>query len=721
MVDISQHDFYKILGVKHDAPALEIDRAYQKLIGKYHFSPSGQQTVLETLSPQDRLGLIHTAYKTLSNKKKRLAYNQNSYAKPEQLPLAPAQPRAMPKSRITLDRRAQAKAPKKENVYQGFFGFSEKPFDLTPDPKYLYLSPKHKEVLAHLVYGMQENNGFLKIIGEVGTGKTTICRSFLRELHEDFNIAYIFNPCMNALELLQTINSELGLPAESKSRKELIEILNVFLLQQRKQGNRVIVIIDEAQDLDPKVLEQLRLISNLETETEKLIQIVLIGQPELDDLLARPELRQLRQRITIQWELLPLNMEETRGYIQHRLNVALGKGKVLFHRSAGERVFQYSQGIPRMINVLSDRALLIAYTQSTKKIDSKIIHQAARDVGGLSRPISWKRLFWKLLVPGSAILFLLFMLGNFFGQQLSKSNSETEKNISSIIQQNPLEINKNAKLEPGPKGVKPVPTLESIGSKPSDFVAKEGTASANTKPPAPVAQPEEVIYPIGPTDSMDDEGVLAFSDPDTMVTYLSSLSHTDSKLEAFKWLLDVWGIYPDGKPVLDESFLDRMEHDFGILQFELNGDMEHLKSFNYPALLEITLPDAKGTKYLALTEIRDGIGKFGSVDRIEMPLSAIDPIWTRKAIILWKDFETLPENFERGFRGKEAVWLQKNLRLLGFFNGREAPIFGSQTNKAVLKFQRQHKIRDDGKFSDESKLKLYSLLNIYSTPKLIEP
>ena len=166
-----------------------------------------------------------------------------------------------------------------------------------------------------------------------------ICRSFLRELHTDFNIAYIFNPCVNELELLQSINAELGLPSKSNRKKVLIDTLNQFLFEERKLGHRVVVIIDEAQDLEIAVLEQLRLLSNLETETEKLIQIVLIGQPELNQLLERDELRQLGQRITIQWELLPLNLEETKGYIQHRLNVALGKGKINFTDSAMRATF----------------------------------------------------------------------------------------------------------------------------------------------------------------------------------------------------------------------------------------------------------------------------------------------------------------------------------------------------------------------------------------------
>ena len=368
ITEVQSTDFYKLLGVKSDADQKEIDRAYQKLISKFD-SSEGKNESPDKPTLKDQIEAAQEAYDTLSNKEKREAYDAVAQVQKGSEPAATVKPSPLQ----LIGNKERAKSPKHQNVYQDFFGFSEKPFDLTPDPKYLYLSPKHKEVLAHLVYGLQENNGFLKIVGEVGTGKTMICRSFLRELRTDFNIAYIFNPAINELELLQTINSELGLPSKSKSKKKLIDVLNVFLLEERAKGHRVVVIIDEAQDLQPNVMEQLRLLSNLETDTEKLIQIVLIGQPELDNVLGKENLRQLRQRITIQWELLPLNLEETRGYIQHRLNVALGKGKVRFSRPAAETVFRYSRGIPRMINVICDRTLLIAFTESTKKIDPQIV------------------------------------------------------------------------------------------------------------------------------------------------------------------------------------------------------------------------------------------------------------------------------------------------------------------------------------------------------------
>ncbi len=694
ITEVQLPDYYQLLGVKPEATQKEIDLAYQKLIGKFDSSEE-KASSSDELTLKERIEAAQEAYDTLSHKQKREAYDAVIEVK---------------KGNVTSDEKVSSKSgplkflgvkdnsrkPRHQNVYQDFFGFSEKPFDLTPDPKYLYLSPKHKEVLAHLVYGLQENNGFLKIVGEVGTGKTMICRSFLRELRADFNIAYIFNPCINELELLQTINTELGIPGKSKSKKKLVDVLNKFLLEERSKGHRVVVIIDEAQDLQPNVMEQLRLLSNLETDTEKLIQIVLIGQPELDRVLAKDELRQLRQRITIKWELLPLNLEETRGYIQHRLNIALGKGKVRFSRQAVETVFRYSRGIPRMINVVCDRTLLIAFTQSTKKITPKIVKLAVSDIGGLVPLESWADKFWKLVIPSVLVAGLAFFALNFFALPDNKKSAPGGKDIPALIQEDPIDLSAPGQLVPREPVVVP------------------------TAPVVSQVMPEtEVVELSSPQRRIPSNGPLSIFEPEKLVTYLSSLTLVESKLEAVKWILETWNVDPEEMQGLSEADLEMIQEDNNLSSFEVNGTLERLKSLNYPAFLEIALPNAQGTKYLALVSINGDTGVFGSVDKIEMPLSIIDSLWTRKAIILWKDFENLPDSLSVGFRGKEAIWLQKNLRLLGYFQGREALLYGPKTIRAVKKLQRNNSIKDDGVFNTDSKLLLYNLLQIYSTPKLV--
>ena len=697
ITEVQLPDYYQLLDVQPEATQKDIDLAYQKLISKFD-SSGGKITSVDQPTLQDQIENAQEAYNTLSHKEKREAYDAVIKVKKGHVVFDKEKNmRSGPLNFLGV--KENARKPRHQNVYQDFFGFSEKPFDLTPDPKYLYLSPKHKEVLAHLVYGLQENNGFLKIVGEVGTGKTMICRSFLRELRADFNIAYIFNPCINELELLQTINTELGIPGKSKSKKKLVDVLNVFLLEERSKGHRVVVIIDEAQDLQPNVLEQLRLLSNLETDTEKLIQIVLIGQPELDKVLAKDGLRQLRQRITIKWELLPLNLEETRGYIQHRLNIALGKGKVRFSRPAVEMVFRYSRGIPRMINVVSDRTLLIAFTQSTKKITPKIVKSAVSDIGELVPLESWADKFWKVVLPSALAGGVAYFALNFFALPDFKKNTPGGKDISRLIQENPMDLTTPGQLVPR------VPTATVI----SHALVSTPSVLPNTK----------IAKSPAPQRRIPSNGPLNIFDPEKLVTYLSSLTLVESKLEAVKWILEAWRVDPEEMQGLSETDLEIIKEDYRLSSFEVNGTLERLKNLNYPAFLEIALPNAQGTKYLALVSVQGDTGVFGSVDKIEMPLSIIDSLWTRKAIILWKDFENLPESLSVGYKGKEAIWLQKNLRLLGYFQGREALLYGPKTLRAVKRLQRNNSIKDDGIFNTDSKLLLYNLLQIYSTPKLV--
>ena len=694
--NLYQQSIYGLLGVSYNATQKEINEAYDRMI-KHFDSSSANFSYAMQPSLEERIALVQEAYDTLSNDKKRSAYDQSINTQVTKITPNSAQA-AGRQMKLSLHRNKQSNQKSTRlNVYQDYYGFSEKPFDLTPDPKYLYLSPKHKEVLAHLVYGLQENNGFLKIIGEVGTGKTMICRSFLQELRTDFSIAYVFNPAINELELLQTINSELGLPSEMDSKKKLVDTLNVFLLSERKKGHRVVVIIDEAQALQVKVLDQLRLLSNLETDTEKLIQIVLIGQPELDQLLKKSELRQLRQRITISWELLPLNRDETRGYIQHRVNVALGKGRVQFARSAVELIYKYSHGIPRMINVLADRSLLIAYTMNTKKITPKIVRPAVKDVGGLTPLPTWMGTFWKSVLPGLLALSILVFGANYLIlPDFTKTNRE-EKDINLLIKENPI-------IE--------LPRAGTSARKELEPVIHNNKANAQNPSPAIELLKARRIPSTKP---------LIISQQDKLVTYLASLSLNESRLEATNWILKKWNIDIASYQNKGESLLKAIAEEQKLLAYDLNANFDKLAIFNYPAILEIALPNTQGTKYLSLVSINGEDGIFGSVDRIEMPLKVIDLMWTHKAIILWKDFESLPKPFGTGFEGKQAIWLQKNLRLLGFFKGREAPSYGPNTQLSVAKFQRKHHIKDDGQFGTESKIMLYGLSNIYQTPKLLNP
>jgi general secretion pathway protein A len=267
-------------------------------------------------------------------------------------------------------------------MYTAFYGLREKPFALSPDPRYLYLAEAHREALAHVLYGIDQGEGFIAVTGEVGTGKTTLCRTLLKRVGAATEVAYVLNPTLDSFELLQAINAELGLPVSNRSQRELHEQINDFVLAQRRNRRRVLLIVDEAQDLSTETLEQIRLLSNLETDTQKLLQIILIGQPELDVMLASPELRQLRQRITVHWRLDPLSPAETRSYVRHRLRIAAGADRDLFSGPALREIHRRSGGVPRLVNVLCDRALLAGFADGAPGVDRRRVRRAWREIRG---------------------------------------------------------------------------------------------------------------------------------------------------------------------------------------------------------------------------------------------------------------------------------------------------------------------------------------------------
>jgi general secretion pathway protein A len=267
-------------------------------------------------------------------------------------------------------------------MYEAFFGLKENPFTLSPDPRYLYLSPQHREALNCLIYGIHEKKGFMVITGSIGTGKTTLCRSLLAGLDDSTATALIFNPALSDIELLKTINQEFGIRMGrgKGTKKRYLDALNAFLMANFAAGKNAVLLIDEAQNLPHAVMEQIRMLSNLETVREKLIQIILLGQPELLKLLALPSLRQLNERITVRYDLKPLARDDVRHYIEHRM-VTAGGTEPIFDSSGSRKIFRASRGIPRRINAICDRALLVAYGKDAKSVDRRIVRAAIRDIG----------------------------------------------------------------------------------------------------------------------------------------------------------------------------------------------------------------------------------------------------------------------------------------------------------------------------------------------------
>ncbi len=267
-------------------------------------------------------------------------------------------------------------------MYQEYYGLKEPPFELTPNPRFLFYSAKHREAFNHLLYGIRENKGFVQLTGEVGCGKTTLCRALFENLGDDYNTALIMNPLLNAEQLVKAIAREFGVDVKGLDKLDTLSSLNEFLLKQAEQGRQSVLIIDEAQDLTDDLLEQIRLLSNLETNERKLLQIILMGQPELKHRLNAPALRQLRQRITVRFHLKPLTFFEIGQYIQHRLSVASANGAPYFTNAALWRIYRYSKGIPRLINALCDKCLLAGFVQQQDAIDFFTVGLAAKELEG---------------------------------------------------------------------------------------------------------------------------------------------------------------------------------------------------------------------------------------------------------------------------------------------------------------------------------------------------
>jgi general secretion pathway protein A len=293
-------------------------------------------------------------------------------------------------------------------MYTSFFGLNEKPFSITPNPRYLYMSERHTEALAHLIYGIKDSGGFIQLTGEVGTGKTTLIRGLLQRLPDNADIALILNPQLSATEFLSAILEELGvaIPPESDSRKALTAALNQYLLENYSNGRRTILIVDEAQNFAVDVLEQIRLLTNLETAKHKLLQITLIGQPELRTMLARNDLRQLAQRITARYHLEPLTQADTEEYVRHRLRVA-GATRSIFSRAACRELYRLSGGIPRIINVLADRSLLGAFTNEAAEVTPALVRKAASEVYGEDPDAAGR---WRVAMRVAAVAGLAALL-----------------------------------------------------------------------------------------------------------------------------------------------------------------------------------------------------------------------------------------------------------------------------------------------------------------------
>jgi general secretion pathway protein A len=557
-------------------------------------------------------------------------------------------------------------------MYAVHYGFREKPFALSPDPRYLFLSASHREVLGHLVYGIEQGEGFMAISGEVGTGKTTLCRTLLERLGSSCEIAFLFNPTLGPTDLIKAINAELGLSTFGDSRTELLDVLNTFLLDKHAEGRRVLVIIDEAQNLPVETLEQLRLLSNLETHTAKLLQIVLIGQPELDAKLDAPELRQLRQRIGVWWRLGPLERDETRAYVAHRLRVA-GGNEAIFSESALSRVHRHARGVPRLVNLLCDRALLLGYAEGARQIGRNTVDSVAREIAPRGRRPWHRRGAWRAaLFAAVALLVALGWLGS--NRRAARDEAAT------------------ARLAP-------------VAAAPRDLAPAPQAVARAPVSPAPAV----------PTSLPGDDVLGALSSLQSPAQSLAAATRAALAL----W--DVEGPAPRGDTLeaADESL--RLA---GLSALPLpDAEIARVRQLNVPALIELRAPDG-GARFALLRRVQaDHADLEGVVEgqSVRVALTELSRHWGGAALVPWRDFAGLPDALGPGDEGPPVAWVQDALARLAFFSGTPNGRFDPGTRAAVESFQRGAGIEVDGRVGARTKLAIYRALPDYALPWLAAP
>jgi general secretion pathway protein A len=532
-------------------------------------------------------------------------------------------------------------------MYLSFFGLNEKPFSITPDPRYLYLSERHAEAMAHLLYGINEAGGFVQLTGEVGTGKTTIVRSLLAQAPKNAEIALILNPKMTATEFLLTICEELGIgvpDSAAESRKDLVDILSQYLLRAHAAGRRVVLVVDEAQNLAPDVLEQVRLLTNLETNTQKLLQIILIGQEEL---LARNELRQLAQRITGRYHLSPLSTEETTAYVRHRLRVA-GATADIFNRFALEEIYRLSSGVPRVINVICDRSLLGGYSQDRHRITGPLVRNAASEVFGKRFTPPW--LPW----AGTAAVAAILAVGSFALWRLQPW-SWVHKPAVTLVH--------HAAAKPPPSSPAAIPATA------PSTAAHAATAQA---PPAPAVVP--AVEPLA-----------------TLLAKHRDETTTDA---AFTRLFDLWGIHytMDGTDPCTQA----TQH--GLACLTERGSLGQLRLYNRPAILILT--DAGGSsREVVLTGLD---GEDASIDlgksTHQVGAGELSTYWMGDYVMLWRPETASVHTLSPGMSGNGVLWLRRSLQKLAGVPDPGSPsnVYDASLASLVRQFQRNHRLTVDG-------------------------
>ncbi|MGI9235834.1 MAG: AAA family ATPase [Woeseiaceae bacterium] len=561
-------------------------------------------------------------------------------------------------------------------MYTSFFGLNEKPFSITPDPRYLFMSERHGEALAHLVYGVTESGGFIQLTGEVGTGKTTLVRTLLlNRMPDNADVAVVLNPQLSVLEFLATICEELHIevPHNKGSIKAQTDALNRHLLQAHAGGRRTILVVDEAQNLSPAVLEQVRLLTNLETAKQKLLQIILIGQPELRELLARNDLRQLAQRITGRYHLEPLSRNETAQYIEHRLKVAGAVGEV-FDSAAKKETFRLSQGVPRLINVICDRALLGAYSREVRRVDSRLIRRAAIEVRGQRKRSPWLR---PLATAGAIVGLVIISATAWWG---IRPQNHTPPAIAAVIDESLAD--------------------DASGMDDSEPVASE--VRVIELPTSPQPETDVDIHPIEAEPPLNEQLKLA-GDVTNTATALNSL-------------FGAWGLNYDQSR---SGCVQASDH--GLACLYQRGSWAGLRQIDRPAILTL-VDDEGGTHEVVLMAMLGDSAELsiGGV-LVSHRVQSITDAWFGQYMLLWRPPGGNAASLGPGSRGPDVLRLRESLAAIDqkfTSNSLDAEVYNAELEQFVRAFQRTHRLDVDGVAGQQTQIVINSLLTVDGTPRL---
>ena len=619
------------------------------------------------------------------------------------------------------------------SMYNDYFGLTENPFSIAPDPRYMYLSDQHREALAHLLYGIESEGGFVMLTGEVGTGKTTICRCLLEQIPENCNVAFIFNPKLTVEELLSTICDEFRIeyPAGTTSIKVFVDLLNTYLLDSHANNRKAVIIIDEAQNLNSDVLEQIRLLTNLETNQRKLLQIILLGQPELRDKLTRPELRQLSQRIIARHHLGPLDSHEVTAYVNHRLTVA-GSRRPIFPTATLSQLYRLSGGIPRLINVLCDRALLGCYVEGKEKVDKSTLKKAAREVfgdakekKGAYRQVALWPLVAVLSVTGAALFGAAYY-------QLGPQTAKTGKVAADGTKTNLAAPSGSAvkKAIPVEEPLKPVhledqnavgPGAKALQITRSDISAKQSApkASNESDPPervlkSPPASSDNAIQAHGETLAAEQKGKavnqVQSPSPTAKLIWSADKPNLESESFAYKDLFGKWGANYTAES--STSPCNQAEAQ-GLQCLSGKGGLDDLRKFNRPAILK--LYDGQGRKFYATLTALNGKGAEFLVASKQLVVS-VDEValrWMGDYTLLWQVPPGYQGLIKIGDRGPAVQWLQQQLSKLQGKNkwDKTDAIFDQTMENEIKKFQLSSGLKPDGMIGPQTLILLNTAVN----------